>query len=252
MADIAITALPVATYADVNDVFCIVQGGVTKQLVNSLLFTNVSLTTPTLINATLGTPTSGNLSNCTGSPTLTAPALGAATATSLISSGPIALGAPALVSQPFIQSTNALATGQYVAGQGPGVFWNFGRDNVTTGYFIFGNNGVTVSTINSTTGVFTAVSDRRLKKNITPIKYGLSEVLALRPVMYNMKVEDDAKKKHLGLIAQEVKEVVDELVEDIDEDTQHYGLANSELVPILIKAIQELNAKIEVLEAKSI
>ena len=76
MADIAITALPVATYADVNDVFCIVQGGITKQLVNSLLFDNVSLNTPTLISATLGTPSSGNLSNCTGSPVLVAPALG--------------------------------------------------------------------------------------------------------------------------------------------------------------------------------
>jgi hypothetical protein len=252
MADIAITALPVATYADVNDVFCIVQGGVTKQLVNSLLFTSVTLTTPTLVNATLGTPTSGNLSNCTGSPTLVAPALGAATATSLISSGTISLGTPILAGQPFIQSVNNLAYGQYVAGQSGSLFWNFGRDNVTTGYFIFGYDGITVSTINNTTGVFTAISDRRLKKNITSIKYGLKEVLALNPVMYNMKTEDDRKKKHIGLIAQEVKAVIDELVEDVDETTQNYGLANSELVPVLIKAIQELNAKIEVLEAKSI
>ena len=93
MADIAITALPVATYADVNDVFCIVQGGITKQLVNSLLFNNVSLNTPTLINATLGTPSSGNLSNCTGNPVLVAPALGNATATSIVSTGNVLISA---------------------------------------------------------------------------------------------------------------------------------------------------------------
>jgi hypothetical protein len=93
MADIAITALPVATYADVNDVFCIVQGGITKQLTNSLLFNNVSLNNPTLINATLGTPSSGNLSNCTGSPVLITPALGAATATSIASTGNVLISA---------------------------------------------------------------------------------------------------------------------------------------------------------------
>lgn len=93
MADIAITALPVATYADVNDVFCIVQSGITKQLTNNLLFTSVTLTTPTLVNATLGTPTSGDLSNCTGSPTLVAPALGAATATSIASTGNVLISA---------------------------------------------------------------------------------------------------------------------------------------------------------------
>jgi len=93
MADIAITALPVATYADVNDVFCIVQGGITKQLTNSLLFTNVSLTNPTLINATLGTPTSGNLSNCTGSPVLSSPTLGIANATSINSTGNVVISA---------------------------------------------------------------------------------------------------------------------------------------------------------------
>jgi hypothetical protein len=93
MSDIAITALPVATYADVNDVFCIVQSGITKQLTNGLLFTNVSLNTPTLVNATLGTPTSGNLSNCTGSPVFSAPSLGIATATSINASGNLVISA---------------------------------------------------------------------------------------------------------------------------------------------------------------
>jgi len=63
---IAISSLPVATSADVADILPIVQGGVTKQLTNSLLFTS-----PTLVTPVLGTPVSGNLINCTGLPLTT-------------------------------------------------------------------------------------------------------------------------------------------------------------------------------------
>ena len=63
---IAISLLPVATSADVADILPIVQGGVTKQLTNSLLFTS-----PTLVTPVLGTPVSGNLINCTGLPLTT-------------------------------------------------------------------------------------------------------------------------------------------------------------------------------------
>jgi hypothetical protein len=151
---------------------------------------------------------------------------------------------------PYVQVVNNSPVGQYVAGQTSNLWWSFGRDCVSTGYFVFAPLGTVVSYINTTTGVYTAVSDKRLKKNITPLTYGLKEVLALNPVMYNMKTEDDDKKKHIGLIAQEVKIVIDELVEDIDEEKQSYGLSATEIVPVLIKAIQELNGKIQTLEAK--
>jgi hypothetical protein len=71
MPNIAISALPVAASTSGADLLVIVQGGVTKQLTNTLLFSN-----NTLIAPALGTPVSGVLTNCTGSPTLTAPALG--------------------------------------------------------------------------------------------------------------------------------------------------------------------------------
>jgi len=66
MATIAISSLPVATAAATTDVLPIVQGGTTKQVTNSLLFTNSTLVTPAL-----GTPTSGTLTNCTGLPVAT-------------------------------------------------------------------------------------------------------------------------------------------------------------------------------------
>ena len=63
MTDITISALPVATVSAGTDVMPIVQSGVTKQLTNTRLFTNATLTTPRL-----GTPQSGTLTNCTGLP----------------------------------------------------------------------------------------------------------------------------------------------------------------------------------------
>jgi hypothetical protein len=66
MPNVAITALPAATAAATSDVLPIVQGGVTKQLTNALLFTS-----PTLVTPALGTPASGVLTNCTGLPVST-------------------------------------------------------------------------------------------------------------------------------------------------------------------------------------
>ena len=148
---------------------------------------------------------------------------------------------------PSVQVVNSGGKGQYAAGPGnPAQTYTFGRDNVTTGLFVFTYNGNVISTINSGTGAYTAVSDSRLKKNITSLQYGLNEILKLNPVTYNMKTEEDSVKKHIGLIAQEVKSVMDESVDDlIDQENQMYGLDKSGLVPVLIKAIQEQQALID-------
>ena len=63
MANVKISALPVASSAATTDLLPIVQGGTTKRLTNALLFTN-----PTLVTPALGTPTSGTLTSCTGLP----------------------------------------------------------------------------------------------------------------------------------------------------------------------------------------
>ena len=130
-------------------------------------------------------------------------------------------------------------------------YWTFGRDNQTTGNYVFAYGGALRGSINLSTGTYTASSDSRLKKNITNITYGLNEVMAFRPVTYLMNEEDDTAKKHLGFIAQEVKTLVDEAVDDlIDPDTQFYMLDKGGLVPVLVKAIQEQQAIIETLTTR--
>ena len=89
MSDIAITELPIATTAATTDVFPVVQSDVTRQITLALMFTSPTLTNASLITPALGTPASGNLSNCTGSPVLTSPSLGNATATSITSTSNI-------------------------------------------------------------------------------------------------------------------------------------------------------------------
>jgi hypothetical protein len=93
-------------------------------------------------------------------------------------------------------------------------------------------------------------SDRREKENIENLNYGLSEVLQMQPVSFRWKnrINQDTK---LGLIAQDLLELVPEVVKsnvwEKDEDTgklikkelDRLGVYYSDLIPVLIKAIQE-------------
>lgn len=90
-------------------------------------------------------------------------------------------------------------------------------------------------------------SDIRLKKNILPLGYGLKEVLQLQPVRYDWK--DNSGKNKIGLIAQEVRKIIPQVVVG-NEEKENLGMNYAELVPVLINAIKELNKKVENLEAQ--
>ncbi len=90
---------------------------------------------------------------------------------------------------------------------------------------------------------WTAASDARIKKNIVNSKYGLETVLKLRPVEYNLLSND---LKQVGFIAQEVQKLVPEVVTGKEGDISKgevLGITYSNLVPVLAKSIQELNAQ---------
>jgi len=111
------------------------------------------------------------------------------------------------------------------------------------------------------TNIYNA-SDQRLKRNVRPIENGLSIVNSLNPVKFNWIAgfnEYEENKELLGFIAQEVQQALPEAVEQFAEGKVEVGdeviestlrVNEKFIIPVLTKAIQELNAKVQELENK--
>ena len=93
-------------------------------------------------------------------------------------------------------------------------------------------------------------SDARLKKDITNLNYGLKDILKLRPVSFTWKEGTDQRIK-LGLIAQEVQPIINEVVDVGDDQNKTLGINYSSLIPVLIKSIQDQQTIIEEQKAKN-
>jgi hypothetical protein len=93
-------------------------------------------------------------------------------------------------------------------------------------------------------------SDERLKQDITDLNYGLHEISKLRPVSYHWK-SDPKGKRVLGLIAQEALTVTPEIIEAPQKEDDYYAMNYVELIPVLIKATQELSEKVFRLEKEN-
>ena len=98
---------------------------------------------------------------------------------------------------------------------------------------------------NPSTGLLTSTdynsaSDKRLKKNIKTVKSALDTVDALRGVSFEWK---EGGSKAIGLIAQEVKEVLPEVV--TTDDNGYMGIKYTNIVGVLVEAIKELKAEFE-------
>ena len=155
--------------------------------------------------------------------------------------------------------------GGVVRGQGGSdelSFWTGGTGEEAAGgggterMRISGNGSVGAG--GSTTNIYNA-SDIRLKKNITPITLGLNAIAALNPVKFNWADgfdEVEVDKIILGFIAQEVQEVLPEAVEAFSGETKLNDTIITDalrvnekfIIPVLVKAIQELKAEIDTLK----
>ncbi len=93
------------------------------------------------------------------------------------------------------------------------------------------------------TGALSTPSDARLKTGISNLRYGLDEVMRLRPVTWKWK-NDSVDRTRLGLIAQEVQLVVPELVMQGTDKDRLLSMNYLGLLPVVIKAIQEQEATI--------
>jgi hypothetical protein len=111
----------------------------------------------------------------------------------------------------------------------------------------FSIDGTQVGVIAAGTGVYTPLSDINKKKDFEKSQIGLNAILGLKPTLYRMKTDANNTDKHLGFIAQEVKEFIPQAY---SESSDFIGLDFNPIVAALVKAIQELNEKITQLENK--
>lgn len=92
-------------------------------------------------------------------------------------------------------------------------------------------------------GNVTAYSDVRLKTNIKTLENSLEKTLKLRGVSFQKDGKDS-----IGVIAQEIREVLPEVVLEGDDKEKTLSVAYGNIVGVLIEAIKELNAKVEDLQ----
>lgn len=111
------------------------------------------------------------------------------------------------------------------------------------------NNGATgsgkITANGANAAAFGSFSDERLKENIEGLSSQLASILALRPVEFDYK---DGSGHQIGFIAQEVQEVYPDLVGESEGYLTLTDLNKNDAR--VIKAIQELNAKVDALEAR--
>jgi hypothetical protein len=96
-------------------------------------------------------------------------------------------------------------------------------------------------------GDVTAYSDARVKENIVTVEDALDKVLNLRGVYYN-RTDSDDKRRKVGVIAQEILEVIPEVVGQ-DNDGM-YNVSYGNIVGVLIEAIKEQTSIIDDLKQR--
>jgi hypothetical protein len=113
--------------------------------------------------------------------------------------------------------------------------------------FCMGSTGVTNAYIQV---AWTVVSDARDKTNFAPVPHGLEFVKALQPTAYQFRTARDSEETNggvrYGFKAQDVLalEGANPVIVD-NEDADKLRMVDSHMIPVLVKAIQELSAEVD-------
>ncbi|MBK9359281.1 MAG: tail fiber domain-containing protein [Bacteroidales bacterium] len=125
-------------------------------------------------------------------------------------------------------------------------YWNLYTSNITGDFEFFYKGGIRAR-INSTSGAYTAVSDEKLKTDISPMSDIMEKLMLLQPKRYRFAADTIHKSHYNGFLAQEVEKVFPELVTSLGDGGSNgtYTMDYSGFGVIAIKAIQEQQAIIE-------
>jgi hypothetical protein len=119
-------------------------------------------------------------------------------------------------------------------------------ENSTTRLYVRSNNSGGVYLSSGGTS-WTSASDERVKDIIEPITNGAEKVSSLRAVIGKYKTDEDGTRRAF-LIAQDVQAVLPEAVDATDPE--QLGVAYSDVIPLLVSAIQEQQAIITELKTR--
>ena len=108
--------------------------------------------------------------------------------------------------------------------------------------------------------LWTVSSDIRIKENVRPYTDGIDKLMQINPVYYdyNGKAGFSITKDNIGIIAQEMQEVLPNTIktfnaklnEEDEEETELLSFNANELIYVLINSVKELKAEIEILKQK--
>jgi hypothetical protein len=126
------------------------------------------------------------------------------------------------------------------------ITWGAYSTSLSQYQFYVGYGGTVFARSTSISGL----SDEREKKNIRDLDTGLAQILQLQPRRFDWK--NGSGQDLAGFVAQEVETVLPELVDEykLTETETRKALKMGDLVPTLVKALQETHAKIEALEQR--
>ncbi len=124
-----------------------------------------------------------------------------------------------------------------------GHYWNLYTSN-TTGHFEFFKQGIKRATINLTSGAYTAVSDARLKTNVSLLGSVLPQVMNLQAKTYQYTDSEDPRY-FTGFIAQELEKEFPQFVYFGGDDQKYYTVDYAGMSVVALKAIQEQQSVID-------
>ena len=115
-----------------------------------------------------------------------------------------------------------------------------GDNNLT----FYNNDNVEIADIDDVTGIYSALSDSRFKKNIETLTPVLPSLLQLKPSYYHFNWQADADEKQIGMLAQHSYSLFPQLV-SYDKEKDVYKMNYAGFSTVAIKAIQEQQLLIE-------
>lgn len=158
---------------------------------------------------------------------------------------------------------NTGATGLGIGAYGLGFNGVYGQTtNVTTGWAGYFTADLGVDGTGWSIGGWMTASDKRLKSEIVPIENALQRLSLIKGTHYTITTKSrvpggevvESKKQQFGVIAQDLETIFPEMVKEkaifnnAGDDTMYKTVDYMQLVPVMIEAIKELNAEVELLK----